>query len=97
MENAENVKQALERFGHLIREARVINGFSQLALATAIGCQSERTIAHIEHGRMRVPVARLSQLSTLLALDLDRLIEMHVEIEREIARAKNGIKRDANI
>ena len=59
--------------GKRIATFRKAQGMTQTQLATTLGI-AQQTMAHYEGGRLRMPIALLSSLATLLAVSVEDLI-----------------------
>lgn len=59
--------------GKRIAKFRKAQDMTQTQLATELGI-AQQTMAHYEGGRLRMPVALLSSLATLLAVSVEELI-----------------------
>lgn len=74
---------AKHRFGNAIREARKAQSYSQLWLSKCLGTDNEAYVSRIENGKKSISPKHLKRLSEVLKIDLQYLVFLRVEIERE--------------
>ena len=84
--------------GSLVKEARVKEGFTQKALADALGLEYYTMISQIELGYISIPPVLWTPIADKLRMDRAKwVLECLYEIQPEVYRALFGIKSIAEV
>lgn len=83
----------LESLGQLVKDARVKEGFTQKALADALGLEYYTMISQMELGYISIPPSLWTPIADKLRLDRSNwVLECLLEIQPEVFRALFGNK-----
>ena len=88
----------LESLGLLVKEARTKEGFTQKALADALGLEYYTMISQLELGYISIPPSLWTPIADKLRMDRAKwVLQCLYEIQPDVYRAVFGIKSIAEV
>ena len=90
-----NREDYLRNFGERVKQIRTAKGMSQDELAIKSGYTSRSTISKIEHGRADVPRSQIVLIAQALGVSPGQVRLVEEPTAKEIALARQIMRRDA--